>query len=192
MITVPNEIILLIFAPFSTITDKRQFLRTCINYNNITKKSLKQCEDNFTVDGFRKINNYCVEKFTLELCYDKYLNMIPLTYLTIKNQIIIQALATFGTIELLQIVKNNGCDLESTSLCQYAAGHGNINILNWAIENGCTIDRGVCFNAVRNNHLYVLKWARNGGHELDIDGCHAIAFRYNLTHITNWLNSLLF
>jgi hypothetical protein len=30
-------------------------------------------------------NNYCTEKFTLELCHDKYFDMIPKSYINPKN-----------------------------------------------------------------------------------------------------------
>jgi hypothetical protein len=39
------------------------------------------------------------------------------------------------------------------------AGKGHKNILQWAISQGCPINKNVCAFAARNGHLEILKWA---------------------------------
>ncbi len=116
MDNIPNDIILLIFNNIKLITDKRQFLRTCKRTNNITKKLMEEYENNYEIEYFDKIKKYCVEKFTLELCHDKYFHLIPKTYLSATNEIIGDALAFFGNIDLLKILQKNKNKLLSRSL----------------------------------------------------------------------------
>ncbi len=42
----------------------------------------------------------------------------------------------------------------------WATGRGYLGILKWLIENRYEWDKRVCACAARNNHLEVLKWAR--------------------------------
>ncbi len=189
MLNMPNEIICLIFDNIPTITDKRQFIKTCKFYNIITKKIMKYYEDNFTVKYFTKIDLYCVEKFTLELCYDKYFNMIPLSYINPNNKILIKALASFNCIELLQIAKNNGCALHS--VCAWAAWFGHFDIVKWGKENGSNFDSNVCASAAFGNNLEILKWivfgndGKETGCKMDIDTCSFAACNGNL-EIIKW------
>ncbi len=160
METLPDEIILLIFENILKITDKRQFLRTCTKYNTTTKYSIQSFEQDYFVRYFNKIDYYCVEKFTLELCYDKYFNMIPITYINFDNKIIAKALAAFNNIELLKIAKNNGCNFDDINY--YASLYGHLEILKWAFANGyyhgCTT---ISETAALNGHLDILKWANS-------------------------------
>jgi len=163
----PNEIILIIFDNIFKLTDKRQFLKTCTLYNSLTKILFKQYEDNFNVKNFNKINNYCVEKFTLELCHDKYFDMIPISYINPQNKVLIQALATFNCTQLLQIAKDNGCYLHS--VYSHAATNGHLDILKWAHDQGISVraskkhgnpwNKDICTIAASNGHLEILKWA---------------------------------
>ncbi len=133
MNTLPNELILLIFDNILLITDKRKFLRTCIKYNDITKVSMCNFESNYKVKGFCKIDKYCVEKFTLEMCYESYFNMIPTSYINPKNEILIYASIFFDSIETLERAKNNNCNLENVHC--YAVDLGNLDVLKWALQN---------------------------------------------------------
>ncbi len=113
MDNIPNDIIPIIFNFITLITDKRQFLRTCKRINNITKKLMVKYENNFEVEYFPKIETYCVEKFTLELYNDKYFRLMPMSYINVNNNIIVDTLVMSGNIELLKISANNGCDLRN-------------------------------------------------------------------------------
>ena len=54
MQTLPNELINEIFHNIHKITDKRQFLKTNSNNNNITKKIFVEYKKNFKVEHFIK------------------------------------------------------------------------------------------------------------------------------------------
>jgi hypothetical protein len=201
----PNEIILHIFDNILLITDKRQFLRTCIHYNNLTKTSFKQYEQNYKVKHFDKINKYCREKFTLELCHDKYFERIPTSYITRSNYIIIRALIMFDCIPLLEIAKQNNCDLyfacqnaasygklevlkwakantihNEEFICSAAAENGNLENLKWLRKKGCPWNSLTCNDAARNGHLETLKWARENGCEWDTETCTYAAMNGHL------------
>ncbi len=159
MDTLPNEITSIIFENIKLITDKRQFLRTCVLYNNITKVSMRNFENNYQIKDFIKINSYCKEKFTLELCHDKYFDMIPTSYIINNNRILIQALATFNCTKTLELAKNNNCDFSSISY--FATIYGNLEILKWMACNNFRFDKNLCSLAAEHGHLEVLKWGRN-------------------------------
>ncbi len=153
---IPNEIILLIFENIILITDKRQFLKTCNLYNNITKKSMLQYENNYKINNFKKINKYCVEKFTLELCHDKYFKMIPNSYMIPENKILIEALVTYNNIELLHKIK--GICRKLDKINHYAALNGHLNILIWSNRLKFHSARDICISASTNGHLHILRW----------------------------------
>ncbi len=156
METLPDEIILIIFENILKITDKRQFLRTCAKYNTLTKYNFIQYEQNYSIRSFHKINNYCMEKFTLELCHDLYFDMIPTFYIIPSNEILGKALGIFNNLELLKIAKNNGCNLES--ICYNASKYGHLETLKWAMDNGYIWDSRICTYAALNGHFEVVKW----------------------------------
>ncbi len=155
----PNEIILLIFDNIKLITDKRHFLKTCNKYNLITKQSFYNYEKNYKVKHFKKIERYCVEKFTLELCHDKYFEMIPERHIIADNIILIHALASFNCLPLLKLAKENGCNL--FYVCKHAAFNGNIEILKWAKEIGCELTPQYIIYTIENGHLDALKWIQS-------------------------------
>ncbi len=161
--SLPNELVLIIFDNILLITNKRQFLRTCVLYNKITTQSMKNFENNYKIKHFDKTNAYCMEKFTMELCHDLYFDMIPKSYFVKKNKIIVKALTAFlqmdnENIKLLQLVKDSSCDLSHFSY--HAAFFGNLDVLKWAKENGCNLNDYVFINAACNGHLNILNWAK--------------------------------
>jgi hypothetical protein len=136
---IPNEIIFIIFSLLK-ITDKRLLTRTCKSYNDITKNLIKEAEQNLGVKYFGKYDKYCVEKFTLELCYDGYFDLIPNTYLTNNNKIIIKALVYFGNIDKLKIaVINNNVKWDPRTIA-FAYLSNNTEIVKWTLAHNCTYD----------------------------------------------------
>ncbi len=166
MDTLPNELILVIFDYIVKITDKRQFLRTCKKYNFITRLPMYNFEQKYKVFDFDRIINYSVEKFTLELCHDSYFDMIPMTYITEDNTILVEALAAFNCISLLEIAKDNNCELYPA--CVGAAKYGHLNIIKWARQYDCEWDFFTCayadestrIFAARGGHLDVVNWVK--------------------------------
>ncbi len=189
----PNDMIILIFETIQKITDKRAFLRTCIKYNKITKQSMQNYEGNHKIKNFNKIDKYCVEKFTLELCYDEYFDMMPIIYINRKNTIIVEALAAFYNIPYLEIEAENNSysfsNLKHTprttipkpihnmsllqlakkndcyiyNICELATIYGNLNVLKWGKMSGYKLHKKTCQIAAKHGHLEVLKWARKIG-----------------------------
>ncbi len=215
MDTIPSEIILLIFELIPKITDKRQFLRTCNKYNILTKESMKNFENNYVVKHFHKINGYHMEKFTLELCHDKYFDMIPEHYIIPRNFILVKALATFNCVELLQVIMKRNIlktmimgkrDSILSEVCQYfvlsqvcehAANNGSLEVLKWGENSGfnlgivtynsvgTTVFTNICANAALNGHLNVLNWAKEIGLIMDDMVCSNAALGGHV-EILNW------
>ena len=52
---------------------------------------------------------------------------------------------------------------EPNRLCDFAARHGHLAVLQWARLNGCRWDRWTCTYAAQNGLLEVLQWARVNG-----------------------------
>ncbi len=200
MDNIPTDLIPLIFNNIKLISDRRQFLRTCKTIYIITKQLMTQHENNF-----KQINDYSMEKFTLELCHDKYFHLMPESYLTPNNIIIVSALAASGNIELLQIAMNNGCELINSDFvpshlharkydvssihdtCALAAQNGHLNVIEFCLNNGCNLNWVSCLMAAKNGQLKTLKWLKYiicEGHEYDISG---IAAYYGHYDVLKWL-----
>ncbi len=170
----PNEIILIIFDNIKLITDKRQFLRTCILYNNVTKCKFQQFEKNYFDTGFEQIlenneylkneqkneiNKYCVEKFTLELCHDQYFEMIPESYIMSKSKLLQNT--TYAEIKHLPCSVPN----KTNKIIVKAAVVFNCLPLLIKVRNQCYLITDICTHAARNGNLDMLKWAKNIGEE---------------------------
>ncbi len=131
--------------------------------------------------------NYCVEKFMMELCYDEYFNMIPLSYLSenMDNTVIIKLLIKYGKLELLQLAITR--ELSKLRICELAAESGQLNILKWLLKNGYDWeqDRSICATASLNGHFDVLKWVRKNYFEWDKFTC-SFAARNGHLDILKW------
>ncbi len=186
MNSLPNELIIEIFNHIQKITDKRQFLKTCKIYNNLTKQSFTIYETNYKIKKFIKPTDYCVEKFTLELCHDKYFDMIPKSYINENNTIIIKALASFNCIKLLDLALENGCYATQDkhlkiintydTICEHAASNDQLEILEWAINKKefCNVmlsNKQSCAFAAFYGHFEILKWLREKGFKWDKVTC---------------------
>ncbi len=158
----PNDVIPIIFGYIKKITDKRQFSKTCIIYNNITKNIIKNYEYNFPIRRIDYVEGYCIEKFTLELCYDSYFDMIPIKYLVPINSVILEVLAKFGQVELLKESENNRCKIHMI-VPLWAAEFGHINIIKFVMETREKPETPISISmiaktAAQYGHLDVLKW----------------------------------
>ncbi len=165
----PNELIIVIFNFIKLITDKRQFLKTCIHYNNLTKQAMLNYEHNYNIPHFIYENNYCVEKFTLELCHDGYFNLIPDHYINKYNYIITRCSAYFNNVSLLELAKSKDCCLSrifGVGALEYGALAGHISVLDWCVKNN--FDKDVlCSFSIQYGHLHVLKWLQEHGFEFN-------------------------
>ncbi len=169
MKNLPSELILLIFELILKITDKRQFLRTCKKYNILTKQSMILYENNYPIPYFNKITEYSVAKFTLELNYDKYFDMIPEHYISPNNSTLISSSAYFGNILALNKIKlKNDFNYEymmTLNINNNAANNGQLDVLKWANENGYLPTFNTPFCAVRGGHLPVIQYLHDNGYK---------------------------
>ncbi len=179
MDSLPNELIIIIFEFIKLITDKRQFLKTCVLYNNLTKQSFINYETNYHIPHFTHNFNYCVEKFTLELCHDSYFNLIPDHYINKQNNLIMSCSGYYNNVELLELGNSKGC--YNTSVADYAALAGHIPVLDWCHQNNCNI-YFVCSFAIQGGHVQVLKWLQEHNYKFDITHwmCNSAAQRGHL------------
>jgi hypothetical protein len=206
MNSLPNELLHFIFSLLSKITDKRNFSSSLKIVNELTKEQILYHENIYMTQNFKnlfdydlKIKKHSMENYLLELCYDKYYDLIPKKYLDFKNVTVIKILSTYGNVELFSICFNlklnfnfdiyaiigNNLDLlkwlrENNYkfhfwVCFRAAKYGHLDILKWFRENGCEWDGNTCSCAARNGHLDVLKWSRENGCEWDSDTCSSAA-----------------
>ncbi len=191
MDNIPNDLIPFIFDNIKLITDKRQFLRTCKTIHTITKELMKRYENILSMKYFSEMNHHHIENFALELCHDKYFNLIPLTYLIPTNNFIIAILAIFGNLELLQIAINNGCKLNDYDiyLDGIAAGEKEIDklyeeIFNVKLHVLWTWD--TCALASFGGNVNIIKFCLNNGCKLKWI-CPFMAAKNNQLDTLKWL-----
>ncbi len=218
MESLPYELILTIFSYIQKITDKRQYLKTCKTYNNITKNVIKKFELEFNIKNFKKIIGYCVEKFTLELCHDSYFNLIPMSYINPNNKILAKALAMYNNTELLDIAYNNNCMLPN-KICNWAAKAGNEKVVKWwflhddiCLENNTKDKRissitgesyiNISFrnknwnesylnSAIKYGQLNILIWGKENRKNMAKGALITCAKRHKKDDIVEWINNNL-
>ncbi len=192
MESLPIEIISIIFSYIQKITDKRQFTQTCIKYNITTENLMGNIKLSGDLEKFTYPNEYCVEKFTLELCHDSYFNLIPMSYLTPNNDCIILALVMCNQFELLKLAINNGCNLIKNNRyqpCYYATKCGNKKMLKWMKIHGGQCTNSLYPVATQFGHLNIIKYLHK--HIGPIGGylsicCYSAAHNQNYK-ILEWL-----
>ncbi len=171
MQTLPNELIEHIVIYIPKITDKRQFTQTCQKCNIIISSIIKKQELTIKIEHFEYTKDYCMEKFTLELCNDSYFDRITDYFLSPENNVIIKALTIYGQIELLKrAIKDNYCELftelrdkdDYDSLnddsCSHAIISGNIDMLKFVRLHGCKWDHETFEFAVECNDIDIVKF----------------------------------
>ena len=165
---IPLDVIRLIIE-LLPITDKRQFTRTCSTYHKITQKLLQIAENNFKVKHFDR-KYFGVEKFTLELCNDKYFDKIPISYFNEKNEVIMPLLALNGQLELLKFGISKSCPFNHYQ--EFAAINGHLEIIKWTKANGHELYMDSLMRiATRNGQLEVLKWVHIIKNEVNDKPC---------------------
>ena len=75
-----------------------------------------------------------------------------------------------GNLEVLQWARENGCAWDRHT-CACAAEGGHLEVLQWAHANGCPSDEQTCERAARGGHLEVIQWARANGFPFDMVRC---------------------
>jgi hypothetical protein len=90
------------------------------------------------------------------------------------------SIAQSGNLNLLQWARENGCPWNKLT-CSYAASRS-LEILQWARENGCPWDESTCAMA---KNLEILKWALDNGCPWNKQTCSVAAKTGNL-EILKW------
>lgn len=94
-------------------------------------------------------------------------------------------MADVESLEILKWAIENGCSW-TKKICSRAASKGHFDILKWVRENGCPWDEKVCYNAAYKGHFDILKWAVENGCPWDDEAYFWI--KHDLTMI-EWFNS---
>ncbi|KAL6045268.1 Ankyrin repeat domain-containing protein [Balamuthia mandrillaris] len=95
--------------------------------------------------------------------------------------------AVCSSMALLQWAVENGCPLDR-ELCAAIAKEGQLELLRWARWNGCPWDRRTIHNASGGGHLGVVRWARKNGCQWDEHACAAAAAHGHL-EVLKWLHA---
>jgi hypothetical protein len=104
----------------------------------------------------------------LEYLFDQPLSNLHSTLLIIPNEAtrhnICKETIQKGNLKVLQILKNN--DLLSIDTCDIAIECGQVDVLEWALQNECKLNLKSCkFSyAAKCGHLNILKWSHKNGY----------------------------
>ena len=92
-----------------------------------------------------------------------------------KKERFCEQMALNGNLELLKVLRENGCPWDETT-CGSAARNGHLESLKYAHENGCPWDETTCSNAAKFGHLECLKYAHENGCPWDETTCFNAAY----------------
>ena len=146
----------------------------------------------FLSDNRNPIRITKVGGYTLEMLYYGYSKLIPERYICNKNEIlygypdIYFNCAANNHIGIAKILIN--CNEKYTNQIAYGAAYGgHLEVLKWALDNGCSYDGDylICAKAALNGHLKVLKWARNNGCDWNSVTCDYAALNGHL-EVLKW------
>lgn len=84
--------------------------------------------------------------------------------------------ASSGSVPCLSLLRDMHCEWNER-VCFHAAFNGHIDVLGYALREGCPIWIGMTFfRAVRSEHVHVLHWLfENGFHPYDSEGLLTIS-----------------
>ncbi len=190
----PDELFDLICCNLKHITDIRNLSRVCKKYNlkceqKIIDMELYYKKKYHNLDFVNRFEEYCVEKFTIEIVLDGYCNLLPSKYYNKNNEIMCSILAFCGNFELLKIAHLTSCPLVHYA-ASCAAHEGHVEILNW-ISNFFDINmRIICSNGAGNGHINILDWLINNKYEMgrkELDMCIIKASRRGHMNVLEWL-----
>ncbi len=191
MQSLPNDIIPIIFGFIQKTTDQRMFTRTCKIYNNMTKTLIKKVIFNSLTNrkrtlhnAYLKNDNNCVEKFTLELCFDSYFDLIPMSYICRNNNIIIDVSIVWNNIKLLEMAINNGCELSYYNR-MLLIDYNRLNMLE-LLKDKINWDENTMARAITGGKLDILIWAKENNLKVDMQRVFNIAIMYGQLNIVKW------
>ena len=97
-------------------------------------------------------------------------------------------MATHGRLDMVQWAHARGSKLRA-SVVKAALKGGYVDIIEWAINNGCPYDpANMYIKSARKGHLHVMEWARARDYPWDPNACRAVAVN---THpsVVEWIDA---
>jgi len=92
-----------------------------------------------------------------------------------------------GNINILKFLRENGCSFDRERNYEYAIQRGHLKVVKYLHQNGCPWDEYSCYTAAREGHLEILKYLHDNGCPLDRDMCLNIARKNDHMHIVEYL-----
>jgi hypothetical protein len=125
-----------------------------------------------------------VDRINLKLTSQKYYSLR--TNIKLASPLYSRLCIEYGYLGLLkELNKLKNHEILFQGICLISAGHGHLNILKWAQENGYVVNKRVCAYAALDGHLEILKWLRDSGYAWDEFICPRAASRGHL-HVLKW------
>jgi hypothetical protein len=176
----PQDIIRFIFG-LCSITDKRNFIRTCKNFNKlfelmpiIEKEFQYMIRTNFIANPMFIDFEESINKYSMELIYDGYVNLFPERYIFFDNYVIYRYheiyynLALRGNFDMIlllfQSTINYSIDNEERNayyIMKGAAKSGHKHILEWMLEKDYKIDGIIIAEAIKGDNMDIYYWLIN-------------------------------
>jgi len=95
-------------------------------------------------------------------------------------------MATVATsLPILKLLFDSG-HLFSDHFCVYVSYYGNLEILDFLIQKGFKLSKGIIEHAAARGHLHIIVWAREHGCEWDVEACAATVGDNHLD-VLRWL-----
>eukprot|EP00658_Telonema_sp_P-2_P023351 TRINITY_DN19355_c0_g1_i5.p1 TRINITY_DN19355_c0_g1~~TRINITY_DN19355_c0_g1_i5.p1 ORF type:complete len:272 (-),score=32.71 TRINITY_DN19355_c0_g1_i5:456-1271(-) len=107
-------------------------------------------------------------------CRWAYLHLSPNARPPWYDERLCALIAGRGDVEMLEWAKEQGCRWDE-STCSAAALNGHWDLLDWARLFDCRWDWQTCSNAALRGHLGILQWARQCGCEWNSSTCACAA-----------------
>ena len=90
------------------------------------------------------------------------------------DETLCEAAAGLGQLEELKVLRENNTPW-NWHTCEAAARYGQLEVLKWARQNDCPWSKDTCAAAARGGHLKVLKWAHRNDCKWNAETCSAAA-----------------
>jgi hypothetical protein len=98
---------------------------------------------------------------------------------------IIEYATKIGYIKLIQVIVNQYPQVNKTSIYHYAAGWGQLNVLEWANKNISHIPKDLCYMASLSNNVEIIEWAIKKGCPMDKEVTRSLVEVENL-NLLRW------
>jgi hypothetical protein len=161
---------------------------------------IKKQELTIEIEHFKYSIEYCMEKFTLEICNDSYFDMIPYCHYNPKNNVIVKALTVYSQIGLLRLALCNNCKLfmevrqkddysmekYNNNSCAHAIISGSIEMLTFVRLYGCKWNYETFNLAIKHNNFDMVKFLVAYGCEIPVYIDKYVAINGNIIML-EWL-----